>query len=259
MNQPALEYSDYVAYVDESGDHSLASIDDHYPIFVLCFCVFLKRHYSEQVIPALKMLKFNTFGHDMVILHEQDLRRKTEAFRMMNKEKREVFLSALEQLISGSDFTLFSSIIDKRKLKKENIQDTHVYHLAMQLGLEKLYRFMQSKDQDSRITHIVCEARGRIEDRELELEFLRVCSGHNSMQQSLPFQLILADKKTNSEGLQFADLAARPIGLSTIRPGQFNRAYNILEKKFHRNGEGVVGGYGVSLYPPKSEKPQGSP
>ncbi|MBI3508231.1 MAG: DUF3800 domain-containing protein [Chlamydiia bacterium] len=259
MSQRASEYSDYIVYVDESGDHSLTSIDDNYPIFVLCFCLFLKTHYAEYVTPALRMLKFNTFGHDMVILHEQDLRRKTGAFSQMNKEKRHDFLSSLEGLISRSDFTLFSSIIDKRKLQKESIQDTHIYHLAMQLGLEKLYRFIQSKNQQARITHVVCEARGRLEDRELELEFLRVCSSHNSIRQPLPFQLIVADKKTNSEGLQFADLAARPIGLSSMRPEQMNRAFSILEKKFHRNGEGIVAGHGISIYPPKSEKPQGGP
>ena len=41
-------FSDYVVYVDESGDHSLASIDPDYPVFVLALCVFHKRHYSEK-------------------------------------------------------------------------------------------------------------------------------------------------------------------------------------------------------------------
>ncbi len=252
-------YSDYIVYVDESGDHGLTSIDETYPVFVLCFCVFIKSYYSEHVSPALRMLKFETFGHDMVILHEQDIRRKTKAFRLMNKERRETFLESLNRLISNSDFHLFSSIIDKHRLRTENLHDTHVYHLSMQLGLEKLYRFLQTKNQHDRTTHIVCEARGRTEDLALELEFLRVCSGHNSLRRSLPFELIIADKKVNSEGLQFADLAARPIGLSTIRPNQPNRAYKILEKKLFKNDKGEIAGHGISLYPLKSEKPQGSP
>lgn len=33
-------FSDYVVYVDESGDHSLASIDPDYPVFVLALCIF---------------------------------------------------------------------------------------------------------------------------------------------------------------------------------------------------------------------------
>ena len=38
-------FSDYVVYVDESGDHGLKSMDKTYPIFVLAFCVFNKQQY----------------------------------------------------------------------------------------------------------------------------------------------------------------------------------------------------------------------
>lgn len=43
----------------------------------------------------------------------------------------------------------------------------------------------------------------------------------------------MADKKTNSCGLQFADLTARPIGLSVLRPNQPNRAFDILQNKLY--------------------------
>jgi hypothetical protein len=259
MSLSELEHSDYIVYVDESGDHSLVSIDEGYPVFVLSFCVFQKRHYARAITPALRMLKFETFGHDMVILHEQDIRKKTGAFHQMGKERREIFLEDLNILIADADFTLLVTVIDKHKLKKEQSNETHVYHLAMELGLEKLYLFLQSRNQQNRLTHVICEARGRMEDRALELEFSHVCSGHNGLEKALPFQLIVADKKTNSEGLQFADLAARPVGLSVVRPGQMNRAFQILQKKLHRNHEGEVDGHGFYLYPLKSEKPQGNP
>ncbi len=259
MNHFGLEHSDYIVYVDESGDHSLTSIDDGYPVFVLSFCVFQKTHYSHVITPALRMLKFATFGHDMVILHEQDIRKKTGAFNQMGKERREIFFDDLNTLIAQADFTLLATVIDKYRLKREQTKDTHVYHLAMQLGLEKLHQFLQSRNQQNRLTHVICEARGRVEDRALELEFSHVCSGHNFLQKALPFELIVADKKTNSEGLQFADLAARPVGLSVVRPTQSNRAFEVLEKKFYKNGEGEVSGFGFYLYPVKSEKPQGSP
>ncbi len=51
---PTRRFSDYVVYVDESGDHSLASIDPDYPVFVLALCIFHKRHYSEKIIPAVE-------------------------------------------------------------------------------------------------------------------------------------------------------------------------------------------------------------
>ena len=62
----SAEFSDYIVYVDESGDHSLKSIDAGYPVFVLSFCVFRKDDYAERVTPAVRKHKFAAFGHDMV-------------------------------------------------------------------------------------------------------------------------------------------------------------------------------------------------
>lgn len=69
-------FSDYIVYVDESGDHSLESIDQEYPVFVLSFCIFRKEVYGGAMTSAVRKLKFATFGHDMVILHEIDIRKK---------------------------------------------------------------------------------------------------------------------------------------------------------------------------------------
>ena len=65
------DFSNYVVYVDESGDHSLVSVDAAYPVFVLAFCVFKKSDYAQMVLPAVTQLKFKHFGHDQVVLHEQ--------------------------------------------------------------------------------------------------------------------------------------------------------------------------------------------
>ncbi|ALP53302.1 hypothetical protein Tel_09110 [Candidatus Tenderia electrophaga] len=73
---PESNFSDYIVYVDESGDHSLTSIDPEYPVFVLAFCIFHKRHYAEAIVPALSRFKFKHFGHDMQVLHEHDIRRQ---------------------------------------------------------------------------------------------------------------------------------------------------------------------------------------
>ena len=52
----------------------------------------------------------------------------------------------------------------------------------------------------------------------------------------IPFHIVFADKKTNLAGLQLADLVARPVGLSYIRPGQSNQAFDVLKKKFFCDG-----------------------
>lgn len=41
---PNGPFSDFIVYVDESGDHGMQTLDVNYPMFVLAFCVFHKRH-----------------------------------------------------------------------------------------------------------------------------------------------------------------------------------------------------------------------
>jgi len=72
------DFSDYIAFVDESGDHGMASIDPSYPIFSLAFCLFAKEEYAAGVVPAVLRFKYRHFGHDQVILHEHEIR-KTKA------------------------------------------------------------------------------------------------------------------------------------------------------------------------------------
>lgn len=243
------QHSDFIIYVDESGDHSLESIDPGYPIFVLSFCIFRKENYTNHITPAIRKLKFDTFGHDMVVLHESDIRRKRGAFSHLSKELRETFMNKLTDIISESDFQLVAVVIDKRNLKDRYSQPTHPYHLALEYGLERIYRLLKDAGQDDSLTYLICEARGKKEDAELELEFRRIRDGNNYFHKSLPFNLIIADKKTNSEGLQLADLTARPIGLSTLYPEQKNRASTVLEKKFYRDKTGSKLGVGLKLFP----------
>jgi hypothetical protein len=242
-------FSDYIVYVDESGDHSLDSINPEYPLFVLSFCIFRKDVYAETMTPAVRKLKFATFGHDMVVLHEIDIRKKKGAFAKISKEPREAFLIALTDIIEAVDFKLVAVVIDKHKLKSHYSNPGHPYHLAMEFGLERIFRFLKDMGQADRLTYLVCEARGAKEDAELELEFRRIRDGSNFFNKPLPFDLIVADKKTNSEGMQLADLTARPIGLSVLRPEQNNRAFTVLEGKFYRDGAGNKQGMGLKVFP----------
>jgi len=204
------------------------------------------------------MLKFNTFGHDMVIFHEQEIRKKSGYFQFLSKEPRENFMQDLSRIIANTDFTLIPIVIDKRALNEPDQPPSNIYHLAMRFGLEQLYHVLQKLGQADRITYVIFEARGRKEDADLELEFRRVCDCNNSLGVHLPFKILIADKKTNSEGLQFADMVARPVGLSIIRPGQPNQAFKILEKKFYqmqgKEGERIV--QEPYIYPHKAKGPK---
>ena len=60
-----MDFSDYIVYVDEK-DHSLTSINEDYPVFVLC-CIVNKKEYCNQIVPKLQQLKMRTFGHDQIV------------------------------------------------------------------------------------------------------------------------------------------------------------------------------------------------
>lgn len=53
------EFSDYIIFADESGDHGLTSINPENPIFVLAFCIFRKEEYISVVKQAISQLKMD--------------------------------------------------------------------------------------------------------------------------------------------------------------------------------------------------------
>jgi Protein of unknown function (DUF3800) len=233
--QSEHQFSDYIVYVDESGDHGMQSIDPSYPVFALALCVFHKQHYSEQVVPALHQFKFAHFGHDLVVLHEHEIRKERGDFKFQSRAHKHDFLAELTQIIEASDFAVISCAIDKVGLQAKQDVPSNPYHLALRVCLEDLYAFVRAQNQADKLTHVVVECRGNKEDNDLELEFRRICDGENHWRCSLPFDVRFASKKVNSVGLQLADLVARPIGLNSLRPLQSNRAYDILKTKLYKS------------------------
>ena len=253
-------FGKYIVYVDESGDHSMVSIDQSYPIFVLAFCIFHKGHYGEKVVPALEAFKFKHFGHDQVVLHEHEIRKEKGAFRTFpNRAAKDAFLNDLTTIVKDSNFILASCVIEKQRLREVAEIPDNPYHIALMHCMFSLYDFLEEKGEHQHLTHVVVECRGSKEDKELELEFRRICDGNNTRGIQLPFEVLFSDKRAMSSGLQLADLVARPVGLRVLRPGQANRSFDVLKHKlFCEGGRPKVGegfdGWGLKIVPPiKSE------
>ncbi|MHC4647532.1 MAG: DUF3800 domain-containing protein [Planctomycetota bacterium] len=249
MQQP---FSEYIVYVDESGDHGLESVDPNYPIFVLVFCVFKKGDYVNRVIPQLMHLKMKFWGHGEIILHEHDIRkpRKDAEFAILfDKGTREGFMAFLTGLMQWVPLVMIASVIDKNRLKQQYVTPGNPYEISLSFGLERVYRHLIDARQEHRRTCVVVERRGKKEDDALELVFRRICDGANYFAKPMPFDLVMVDKRANSAGLQVADLMARPIGIKTLRPNQPNRAYDIIKTKFRTDGSGRIDGWGLKLFP----------
>lgn len=232
-------FSDYIVFVDESGDHSLISIDPEFPVFALSFCILSKADYVSRVGPALQRFKFKYWGHDTVVLHEHEIRKSIGDFTLLLTDRalREAFYTDLHRVMVDAPLTIIGSVIDKTRLTKRYATPYNPYELALFFCLERLHDFLLERGQAGRRTHVVFECRGKNEDRELELTFRRIVAGGNvwgtrrerfEMHEAEPR---FVPKSVNSNGLQLADLTARPIALRTLRPDQPNRAYDVIRTK----------------------------
>jgi hypothetical protein len=243
-------FSDYIIFVDESGDHSLNVIDRDYPVFVLNFCIFRKSHYGQVLCPRVQDFKFRHFGHDHVILHEHAIRKQLRPFLFLkSEEKREHFLDQLTAIIADTEFVLVSAIIDKRALTRRYAMPSSPYDIALLFCMERAHAFLRGVGQAHLVTHIVVECRGAKEDAALELQFRRICAGTSFEGKMDGFDIVFADKKANLPGLQIADLTARPVGRHVINPTQPNRAFEILQTKFRRSAAGKIEGWGMKVFP----------
>lgn len=244
-------HSEYIVYVDESGDANLTNPNPDYPMFVLAFCVFRKDEYVNHVSPSLQRLKFKHFGHDAVVLHEREIRKQMPPFVFLKSlEKRAEFMSNLDRILEDAPMTVLAASIHKAELKAKYKTPHDPYFYAIKLCVERLDKFLSSRCSPGERTFIIFEKRGKDEDSRLELEFRRIKDGANYRAAKLPdLEIIFADKKANSAGLQIADLIARPIGLRHLRSGQPNRAFSIIEQKFDRDAKGRYQGFGLKTVP----------
>ncbi|HEU0302880.1 MAG TPA: DUF3800 domain-containing protein [Longimicrobium sp.] len=245
------EFSDFIIFADESGDHGLVSIDPHFPVFVLAFCLFSKEAYLGEAVPNMRRFKFKHFGHDQIVLHEHDIVKNKGPFIILRDASvREPFLNDLSTLVANAPMTIVASVIDKEKYRKSYSAPVSPYHVSMGFGLERLLLHLNSLGCRRGVTHVPFEKRGPREDDEAELEFRRICDGHNATGRRFPFEIVMASKACNSSGLQLADLVARPIGRKVIKPEQPNRAYDVVHTKLRRNPANHSAlGWGLKIFP----------
>lgn len=243
-------FSSHLVFVDESGDHNLSQIDPQFPVFVLLFAVLSKADYVSRVCPMLQHFKFEFWGHDEVVLHEHEIRKPYGEFLfLIQKDLREKFLARLNEQMLALPATVIAVVIDKPAYVARYHEPASPYDYALETGLERVFRYLESIGEAGGETSIIVEKRGRREDTELELAFRRVCDGSNALSKAFPFRLVMVPKTSNSAGLQLTDLMARPVALHHFRPDQPNRAFDIIQTKFRRSPDGKIEGWGLKSLP----------
>jgi hypothetical protein len=238
-NIPDIKFSEFIVFADESGDHGLENIDDGFPMFALSFCMVEKAQYVTKVVPAFQQFKFDFWGHDGVVLHEHEIRKRKGAFTLLltNAELRARFYDRLNGLMVETPMSIVASVIDKVKLKEKYAAPSNPYEIALLFCMERLLSDLREKGQAEKVVHVLFESRGKQEDADLELEFRRICANQRNWGYKKPdftqikFEPVFVKKGANATGLQLADLTARPIALNVLRPEQENRAYDIIKTK----------------------------
>jgi len=233
------DFSDFIVFADESGDHGMVSIDPQYPVFALTFCALRKADYVGTVVPAVQRFKFGIWGHDSVVLHEHEIRKSLGPFGLLRTDRalRTRFFDGLNALMEATPMTIYASVIDKVKHRAKYANPWNPYEIALHFCMERLHMMLTAHQEQGKTVHVVFESRGAKEDAELELEFRRI-AGNNSHWgyrrhdfSRFDFQPVFIPKSANAAGLQLADLTARPIALSRLRPDQPNRAFEIIRSK----------------------------
>lgn len=109
------------------------------------------------------------------------------------------------------------------------------YDLALKFALERLLPLLEEAGQ--REVLLIAEARGKREDSELRLSFLKTVNDGTEYVSAerfrrVQFRLDFKPKAMNIIGTQMADLAAYPIARHVLDPSKPNPAYDVIKGKF---------------------------
>jgi hypothetical protein len=190
-------------------------------------------------------IKLRYFQNSSIIFHERDIRKAIGAFEFLtNGLIREAFFKDLNCFFEQSQFHVIASVIRKDHLQRIYNDPGNPYTIGTEFCLERLLFFLNRRKQILRAT-ITFEARGKKEDHDLELTFLRLTQ-HQKYQGR--FDIKILPKIADCPGLQLADLIARPIGRYVLDPQQPNRAFDIIRPKID-SINGKIEGYGLKIFP----------
>ena len=225
-------------YVDETGDHSLASINPHYPIFVLGGVAVDTQYHDNVVTADLIDLKMRIFNQRNLPLHLYSIKKLRPPFgRLKNQRIRRQFWSEMIRLMRSWDYSVIACAIDKPKLRRlHRSKAWNPYYYALEVLLERFTFYLEETETTG---EMIVESRRP----DLDNEFLR--TANNLIQNGTRFVdsnrltsrikgVQLHPKAANIAGLQLADFLMSPIGRHEIGKTD-NVGWQIAEEKFRRH------------------------
>jgi hypothetical protein len=238
-----------IVFLDEAGNLNLDIHDEDFPLFAVSMFVCNTMDYARSVVPAVLEFKIKYFGHEAVILHSRDIRKAQKDFGFLtDRGRRIVFLQELTALMRDLNYRWITTVIRKQRHRElYGVAAQNPYDLALTFCLERLLPLVEEEKQSE--VCVVAEARGKREDKDLELCFLRTVSNGTyyvsaDRFRAVKFTLKFAEKAMNVIGNQMADLIVYPIARHVLDPTKPNLPYEVLAPKAYR-GPGAVRGLKV--------------
>lgn len=253
-----MKRSPFIAYIDETGDHGLESINPTMPVFTLCAALYNIDDYLHHEQPALTDIKFRLWHHDNVVFHSRAIRRRVAPFQALVDEMAKTrLINELNGFFAKSRAVIIAAAIDKPAHKRQYNAPENPYYLATQFVLERIYGQIRTLGGRDAETVCIFESRGNAEDKQVEAWFGDICGGVNQWHCRFPFRCQFASKQTNMAGLQIADLAAYPISRYVERPDAPRPEWLAIEPRIRRSPKGDIMGWGLKVFPhlKKAERP----
>ena len=243
---------DYYLFLDESGDHGIKNIDPDFPVFVLCGIIISDKNY-QLLQKDLNSIKQNFWADYKVIFHSRDIRKCEKEFKIfLDNDIKSKFYKQLDKTLSGSNYTIISSIIHKENyIKKYGKLKTDVYEIALSFIIERAVFYLDSLGTAINSIYLIIEKRGKKEDAQLKKHFetlLQVGTFYVNADRlkSYNIKVEFRDKRQNINGLQLADLIAYPIARYSMDNERANPAFDIIKSKIYSRGNKM---YGLKIFP----------
>ena len=244
----------YHLFMDESGDHSLKSVDGNFPVFALVGLLFENSDYTK-VCSEIDTLKQIYFGTTEIVLHSRDIRKCNGPFKILfDLNTKQRFYNDLEKILSSANYKIVSSVINKEKhIERYGKLADDPYEIALTFVLERIL-FETDSNHDQPTLQVMIEGRGNKEDAALAKRYNEILyrgTGQvtsERLRRTYKEGLVVRKKRDNDCGLQLADLCAYPIARHIINNSELNPAFDVIKPKIRSGPKGYIG-YGIKVFP----------
>lgn len=241
-------------FLDESGNHSLATIDPRYPVFILGGVIA-----TDEAVPAITSLladlKLQILGDSDVVLHTADISRNRNGFEcLVDPGLRTRFRSLLNDTLSALDFSVVGCAIRKPELlRRYGELAVDPYLLSLGIVVER-FCFELGGAGAPGVVHV--ERRNERLDREIKVawDLLRL-NGTRYVRPGVLRRriaaLVFETKASGGAPLELADLVVTPLGrwVAGMPP---KPDLDVVLSKLRRGPTGDWRGAGLVVLPKES-------